>query len=285
MVRIGGCMFRNSITVKLLVIAFIILTPIIAMRTVNIIYDYDNELKEELDDHINVAEVVSSLFVNDLKEIWIIEDVIGNFLNERPYSSSPEIKSYLDQIRERNGDIVNISLLDYEGRTIASSGKMQSGAAIAASPYFDKVYNGENNGENKVVSDLVNNPAEPGHIFMQAESVKAEDGSMGMIVAAVDAKRLEKVFPDIKIYGDKLIQLIDRNGILVYSNEKRQQPDNMEESLIDEPGVGQALQGNLSAVGKGQSVKDNTLIMSVSYPAGSHRLIIMLWRIITGVYG
>lgn len=266
MVRIGGCMFRNSITVKLLVIALIILTPIVAMRTVNIIYDYDNELKEELDDHINVAEVVSSLFANDLREIWIIEDVIGNFLNERPYKSSPEIKSYLDQIRERNGDIVNISLIDPEGRIIASSGKMQSGAATAASPYFDKIYNGENNGENRVVSDIIDNPVEPGRIFMLAKSVKTEDGSMGMIVAAIDAKRLEKVFPDIKIYGDKLIQLIDRNGALVYSNEKGQKPDNMEESLIDEPGVGQALQGNLSVVGKGQSVKGNTLIMSASYP-------------------
>ncbi len=253
---------KSSIHTKLFILITAILMPIIILRVINIVDSYHLKVQNELSTYENLAEAISSSFNNYLEEIWMIESIVGIYLEEHPFLDTSQINAYLQLIIQKHEGIMSISWLDENGYIIASSNKVFPELSFSSRSYVKQIMSGKES----VVSDLVESISRPNfYIFPVAHAIRSGDRLAGVVSAVIDTSKLQQRLPNLSFRSDIRYYLMDSQGMLVYCSNTGKTPDN-QVCLIGDPEVSQAIQGKMVTSVKKKSEIDQTWIMSVDYP-------------------
>lgn len=253
---------NKSIRFKLLALVIAILVPLTILRAVNIYSTYQEELKDNLNSYKNLASAISTSLNNYLEEVWIIEDIAGTYLSSHPELSGEETTEYLKLIQQKQKGFLRISWLNNNGDVISSSDERLIGETLSNRSYVEKI----GSGETKVVSNLILSLVSPHqYIIPVARAIYSDEKLSGIIVAVIDINKLEEKLPEFTIDNTKRYQLIDDKGILVYCSDMDKIPDN-KISYTANPGVRQALNGEVATTLNEISLVDASRVMSLDYP-------------------
>jgi signal transduction histidine kinase len=251
---------KDSIRFKFLILLIAILFPLAALQSVNIIDDYNYEIKSEIDGLESLSESISTSFMNYIDNIWVIEEAIGVYLMYDGNFSKPDTSTALNYFKEKQKGIISIAVLDPEGKILASSEWNDINGSLLPRSYVKEIINGKD----KVISNLIVNNS--GKYFISVvRAIRTEGILEGMVAAFINTDELEIRLPDIKTDQNKSFLLIDRNGMIVYSSDIEKTPENVG-SILKDNAVAQALNGTTVVNVNSQYILDNSKRISIDYP-------------------
>ncbi|MCX7774403.1 MAG: sensor histidine kinase [Clostridia bacterium] len=255
-------MLRNmSIRVKLLIFVSAILIPLVTLRAISISSYYNNKVQGVFETYENLSQAVSTAFINYIEEIWVLEDLIGSYFASNPALSVKDMVMYLNTIQSKHGGVLRMNWIASGGYVIASTDNRMTKIELTDRNYIKKLQNGED----RVVSDLVQSLVEPHeYIIPVAKAIRRGGELQGIVTAVIDVNELESRLPNLS-NSNSHYALLDSRGVIVYRSDTKKTPDK-EISLLSDKNVVRALQGETVSCLKDKPQQEKTAFMSVSSP-------------------
>lgn len=205
-----------NIRAKLFILVLMVLVPLILLSCIKIRKEFDNKIESELSSYQDLAEAISTSFNNYVNEIWVQEAVIGTFLTEHQDLTAEEIQSLLISIQRKEKTLSSVSLFSPEGIVTASSISHIVGKSYSDREYMAKIQEGQD----QVISNLVESKAYPGtYIIPVIRAIKKDGKLVGIISAVIDVDQLAVKLPKLKISDSSRFFLVDHSGKIVYRND------------------------------------------------------------------
>lgn len=178
------------------------------------ITNYKNRVQSELQSNQDFAEAIEISFTNYIDNIWNSELSLGLAITSERWKDTDDIVAYLKEVAGDQSIVNDYAWLNTSGKMIADSSKEIKELSPGEREYIDRILKGED----RVVSDVVtfNTHNKPGIII--ARAIKNNGKLVGIITAAIDARKLGKCLPEKRVNSYSSFGLIDTQRNFVYKN-------------------------------------------------------------------
>lgn len=212
----SGVMFMIKIGVKakLFLLLITVLIPLMTLQIFNIRSEYDEKLQNELEVNEDYAEAIITTFTNHIYGLWQQQAMVGSRIAASPVMTPDVIQRYLQEIQQGQSSISSLLWLSAEGIVIASNKTELIGKSLADRDYIQKIYNGEN----RVLTDLLQPSFNDIPSIIIARSVQKHDRLYGIVVSEINLNNLSRILPDISDSRESRLGIIDSNGLVVYDS-------------------------------------------------------------------
>ncbi len=220
---------------------FLILFIFSAM-TMHQVYEKMNFMEKsvefELKSNQDFAEVLSVSFTNYLEKIWDTELSMGLAISVTK-ESSEEIGQFMKTVMENQPTIREYGWVDVSTLQMTISSNPEAiGVSLAGREYINKILNGDD----KIVSNMVNSRIDNKPSFVVARGIKKDNVLKGIVIATINVEELKKDLPSSRASDSSFFGLLDNQGVFVFCNEA---PDVAEKmiSIKENPNIASALKG------------------------------------------
>ena len=250
-----------NIRMKLIAMILTILIPVLVLESINISEQLRSSVENELQSNIQLAQAISHSFISYLEEIWIREADISTYIASNPDLSSEQISSYLGTLMENQSTIQTLTWISPEGLVRGSSRQDMLNRSLRDREYVVKILEGQE----KFVSNLMVSLSTGIPILPVARGIKKDGKLKGIMLAVVNISKLGEKFSNLSFCDGEVFQIIDGNGMIVYSNDE---PDIFlqKQYLSTDDIKRKALEGQLIRIPKYTSNIDGIARMSIAYP-------------------
>mgnify|MGYP005837204517 CR=1 FL=1 len=250
-----------NIRTKLFLLILIGLVPLISLQAVRIHNYSKDKIETELRGAQDLAEAISSSFLNYVEEVWSQELALSTYFTINPDLSPGDIQLYLSEAAKNQKTAITFSWIDPEGFVIGSTNQKLIGKSMVECEYVIRVQNGEE----KVLSDLVishttNEPAIP-----IVRAIKKDGKLIGMISAVIDVEKLSMRLPLTNVNTGSRFGLVDRNGMVVFTSDIKKIPYN-NRLLHENSSAWRSLKGEVIKTYSMKSSFDGSIRMGIDYP-------------------
>ncbi|TAE71699.1 MAG: HAMP domain-containing protein [Bacteroidetes bacterium] len=183
-------------------------------------------LKAQILDEISQQSVNSMNNIERFvyERISDITSLSNNSMLKNPTSNPKEINNYLKKLHQVNELYYSFSFFNTDRVRLADSKDLEINKKHELKNYWIDIQNGKN-----IVVDISKSSSAQSNVLHFASLVKNENNQkQGVVVSRVLIEKLYEVFEEIPynkhIKDNLMIDLIDKNGILLYSNH---QPNNV----------------------------------------------------------
>ena len=217
-----------NIKSKLLILILIVIVPLTTLQFVRIGDNHKDRIQSELRANQELAEAISTSFMNYVENIWNQELVIGMAFANNQFTDVQAMEKFMKDIVDREKTILRYSWIDSQGVVIASTDSRLRDESLKYREHFQCALRGKE----KIISDLHISIVGDAPVLVVSRGIYKDGKLFGVIAGAVDVHRIEDNLPKERIGKDSKFGLIDRNGMVVYRSgspdipfEKRLIPD------------------------------------------------------------
>lgn len=257
-----GHMKYLSIRAKLLILTLITLIPLIILQSINIYENFKRGTEQQLQASVELSDAISKSFMNYIEQIWIQEAFISNHIIIDDINNTKEIQSYLQSIiSNKEYDIQRLSWVSPSGIIIANTREYMIGQSISERDYYKKIIAGNE----EVISDLVESYVDGKQVIPVAKGITKNGKLIGILVYSIDTDKLMSHIPNLKLNQGEVLNLIDRNGYVVYNSANNNLVFSERKIAVDDPSW-RALKGEIIKTANDKINDENQRYISVDYP-------------------
>ncbi len=206
---------------KLIALMVLALIPFLALQAFQIIARYEQRIDAHLQASQDLAKAISAAFVNCLDTIWSMELALGNAVLQWDGPVDPrKVEALLYAQLRAHSTLRALSWIDPEGVVVASTDSKGTGRRTPDSESLRLI----NLGQDLVVSNLTKPPGQQALTFTVSRGIRRDGLLVGVIAAAVDAKKLGQVLPAAPASPTASFGLVDQNALIVFHNLDPEMP-------------------------------------------------------------
>ncbi|EQB90232.1 signal transduction histidine kinase [Clostridium punense] len=256
-------MKQNTIKIKMILLIFITLIPLSALRVIEIRQDFRTSIEAELNSSEEFAEAISSSFTSFIERSWATQYAIGEAIVRNPDWNSEDMKKYFASIALDDKVYGKYSWTDSKGVVIASSDEIVINKDMSSVDFVKEVIRGQD----KVLGNIKPSVVDSSLIIPIARGVRVNGELKGIIVSIINVKDIRSIFPAKRLGNGSTFGLIDRNANLVYRNGNDNIPFEKRKIRQDSP-ARRALKGEVVKTYGRNSGFDGTKRIGIDYPIG-----------------
>lgn len=256
-------MKQNTIKIKMILLIFITLIPLSALRVIEIRQDFKTSIESELNASEEFAEAISSSFTSFVERSWATQYAIGEAIIRNPHWNSEDMKKYFASIALDDKVYGKYSWTDSKGVVIASSDEIIINKDMGYVDFVKEVIRGQD----KVLGNIKPSVVDSSLIIPIARGIRINGELKGVIVSIINVKDIRAIFPAKRLGNGSTFGLIDRNANLVYRNGNDNIPFEKRKIRQDSP-ARRALKGEVVKTYGRSSGFDGTERIGIDYPIG-----------------
>lgn len=207
---------RFSLRVKLTVLILIILLPLIGVIAYNIVHSFDDLQSEEVDAHLDQAELKSAAVTRLFHELSAISATAGFAIIEgevAPREADSFLDSVKESIEEGGFEVSYLLVAAPDGKVIATTNPELRGKNPATDDAFKKARDGADFSVTNLITNLDGNLG-----FSIFSRIKKGSDVIGVADVAMESSQFRRILPVEAAHG--VVLVTDRSGRLIYSNER-----------------------------------------------------------------
>jgi signal transduction histidine kinase len=254
-------MNKFSIRTKLVLLVFLVLIPVVIISMVRIESGYQKCIEAEFKASQDFAEVFSTAFMSYIDHIWSDQYIMGLTISTNTNWTQKDVEGYMNNVLKTNEDLLGYSWANLDGTVWASTKKQMVGKSIRNKKYYAQLMNGEE----KVLSDLIQRKNNKEVTVLVARCIKVNNKPIGLFISTINVNKLDKIFTMKRIGRTSSFGLVDRNGLVVYRSGSKE--ISLEKRKVKlESSAWKALKGEIIRVTTYKGNIDNSNKMGIYYP-------------------
>jgi Signal transduction histidine kinase len=242
-------------------LVMIVLVPLVILQVTEISAQRRHSMDMEFNACQDYAEALSSAFINYLNGLWDTENAIAASITQTPLESPDQIETYLKEAQSSQPTVERYSWLNPDGIVIASTAGSSRGVSLEDRSYINRI----KGGAEAVVSPIIKGRLGDGIIMPVARGIRKNGKLIGIIVAAVDVKKIGMVLPEYRDNKNSLFGILDGEGNAVYVNGKPDMTLGKRHLIQDSPGWA-AIRGEATRINNWTSQFDGVVRMGMILP-------------------
>lgn len=250
-----------SIRGKLFALLLIVFVPFVILQIISLISQYHEIIDVEFKANQDYAQAISTAFTNYIDGLWNSEFTLGQAMVSNPSIDSDKIEQYMNDALVSQTAVVRYSWVDTNGVVTASTYKGGKGISLADEECIQHIINGEDEYVSPIIQGRLNND-----IIMSVTRAVLRGGKLvGIIVAAVDVKKIGLILPDSREGKGRTFIIMDKNSMIVYRSGLEDISLNRRAVDPNFPGIA-SLNGYTLRVNSWTSQYDGIKRMGISVP-------------------
>jgi signal transduction histidine kinase/putative methionine-R-sulfoxide reductase with GAF domain len=260
----NGCVGGRPVGVrkKLIGLVLLVLLPLVLLDAVQIYSRAHRRQQEDLQDSLEFAGAIGTAFDNYLDNLWTAELALGTSLAYRGLSTG-DAEALLQEQLTHHSAVVRFTWVNPDLQVLAGTDPRSYGMQLADREHIQGILAGESTN----ISNLMESRVTGQPIITVSRGIWQGHKLLGIIVAAVDARKLGVALPAPRT-GRNLFGLVDRQGMLVYRSTDPDLDWGRRQLNGDGPAAG-ALRGDKTVLAEYQSAVDHTWRMGAAVPIPS----------------
>lgn len=254
-------MKKNRIQLKMILLIFITLVPLLILKMVNTRTTFKSSIEAELASNEDFAQAINSSFMNFLNRTWSSQYAIGMAIATNPQWSTEDITKYLKSILPGDKILITYAWINPEAKVVASTLPELIGENMFDRDYFQAMLSGQEHSIGNLRSSLDNKNL----IIPLSRKIRVNGELKGIIVSAVDITNLHSIFSFKRQREGSIFGLVDKNGTIVYRSNIKNIPFEKRKVAEDSP-VRKALKGEITKIYSRHSIFDGTEKIGIAYP-------------------
>lgn len=262
----GICLKYTSIKWKLYFLIFLMIIPIFILQIYRVGNRYSSGLEKELDLNNEYAEAIEVSFDNYLDRIWDTELSIGLSMSSHEKFSQETMRTYMSRIAKEQPSVHEYDWITPNLIIAGSSYEKAVGVQLAGLDYINRILNGED----KVVSEVINSRVYNTPTIVVARAIRQNGRLKGIVAATIDMDKINLVLPAGRTTQSSSFGLIDNKGNIVYDSGGNGNDSDAGASVYSYGGSvpGSIDRGNIEEMGK-DNILANIPVSNIGWTAYS----------------
>lgn len=214
--KLFAAIFAGGIQSRLFLLITLVLLPMALLLVYTNYQHYRAMRRSELQNEMEMAQGAATTFSVYVKSIQQQLLILGQGIGADAASPDRITTELLQATVERTPAIRDLSLLDADGRVVASSNMAMKGRVVAGHPYFQKIVSGAA----YAISDLfLHDGQRQKPTFVVASAIRSKGGELlGAIAAGIGIENVQGLTLMQDRPAEGTLAIFDGQGMIVYMN-------------------------------------------------------------------